>query len=106
MSSPPHGTSPVHAAASISAGGITAIAAFGLEAPGSHVTGNYSVTLKQPIDAAECVCMVTFRDVAGLDHTAAVTHTSDSQKSIAVVDGAGAPADAAFDLLIIRTRVG
>ena len=106
MSRPPTGSSPIHAAGGIDAGGVSGVAINGLAVPSSHVLGIYPLTLEQPIDAAECVCLVTFRGAGGLDHTCEVTHTSDTVKTVTVNDNAPAAADAAFDILILRTKVG
>ena len=105
MSAPPTGSSPLHAAGAINAGGISAAVLNGMSVPGSHVSGTYVLTLEQPIDEAECIALVTFRGSAGADHTAVVTHTSDTVKTVTVRDSAPAPADAAFDIVIFLIKV-
>ena len=106
MSGPPIGNSPIHAAGAIDALGTTGKALKNLILPPFGAVGLYTLGLEHQIDATECVVFVTFRGVAGLNHTATVVHTSDEKLEVFVANSMGFPANAAFDIIVFRTRVG
>ena len=106
MSGPPTGSSPLHASGAIDAGGNTGTALRGLSLPLFHLTGLYVLLLEQPIDETECMVLVTFRGLAALDHSAVVEQYDDAEKRVHVRNSLGNPANAAFDVQIIRLRTG
>jgi len=67
-------------------------------------TGVYTLTLDQPVDAAECAILVTARGATpGFAH---VVHTSDTVKTVNMVDAAGAAQDTAFDFAVLNCPAG
>lgn len=66
--------------------------------------GVYTLTLDAQVDATECAVICTPRgSTAGY---AACAQTSDSVKTVATFDSAGAAADLDFDFLVLQTPSG
>lgn len=63
--------------------------------------GVYTITLDQPVDSTECVCIATPRTASARFVT--MVQTSDNVKTVYTVDDAGAATNASFDFVILNT---
>jgi hypothetical protein len=85
-----------------STGGDTGLREVGAESARTGV-GTYTLTLDNPLNAADGFIMLTPRAAAlGAGIGYSVTHTTDTIKTINVVNGAGAPLDAGMDYMVFR----
>lgn len=72
--------------------------------PARSAAGIYALTLDAAVDAAQCVCLATVRGAfVGFCH---VEQTSDTVKTVNVVDAAGAALDADFDFAVLNCPAG
>ena len=70
----------------------------------SSAPGVNELTLQEPVDATQCAILVTARGATpGFAH---VVHTSDTVKTVNMVDAAGAAQATAFDFAVLRTPAG
>lgn len=91
----------VHAAGSV-AGATGALVSGSGFASARTGAGVYTITLERPANAAECQLLVTRRGTA-LRTYWAVSHTTDSVKTVSALDSAGNPLDTDFDFAVVKT---
>ena len=71
--------------------------------PARTGVGVYTLTLDQPINAGECQIVTSRGSPIGVPYSISHSNTTDSLKTIVIVDGAGAPFDATFAFIITRS---
>lgn len=72
--------------------------------PATTGKGIYTLTLDEPVDSTECAVLATARDAAA--RICKVAQTSDTVKTVTVVDAANAVQNTAFDFLVLRAPQG
>lgn len=90
----------VHAMAAVT--GATGVAIYNFGAtPARSAKGVYTMTLDVQVDATQANCQATPRGATTAE--LAVAHTSDTVKTVAAIDNAGAAVDVDFDFIVFRT---
>lgn len=82
--------------------GIANIANEGCTITAHAGAGVWAVTLDNPIDATECVCVAVAR--GAVPFVMSVEQTSDTVKTVHAATGAGVATDVGWDLAIFRVR--